>query len=83
MAKYSIIWIEGLSVLNGEKVKAITENGFSYTTRMTEALRIKKNDIPFICDYMKAKGISQSVIDNPTTFIGVNYAPKGTRFKFN
>ena len=78
MAKYSIIWIEGLSVMNGEKVKAITKNGFSYTTKMTEALRVKKTDIPFICDYMKENGISDSVINGLTTFIGVNYAPKGT-----
>jgi len=78
MAKYSIIWIEGLSVASGEKVKSLTKDGFSYTTKMTEALRIKKKGIPFICDYMKLHGISESVIENPTTFIGVNYAPKGT-----
>ena len=74
MAKYSIIWIEGLSVVNGEKVKSITKNGFEYTTKMTEALRIKKRDIDFISQHMKLNGIGETF----NTFIGVNYAPKGT-----
>ena len=80
MAKYFIIWFEGLSVASGEKIKSITSKGIEYTTKMTEALRVKQKDIPIICEYMKSKGISDSVVNGYNTFIGVNYAPKGTIF---
>ena len=76
--KYYIIWVEGFEYFNGEKVKQLTNTGFSYTTKMTEALRIKQKDIGEMMHYMKRHGIADWVIDSPNTFIPTSYAPAGT-----
>jgi hypothetical protein len=76
--KYYIIWVEGFEYLNGEKVKSLTNTGFSYTTKMTESLRIREDDITQMKAYMKRHGIADWVIESHNTFIKTNYAPKGT-----
>ena len=79
--EYYIVWIEGLGYKDGEKVKSLTDTGFSYTTKMMEALRIRQKDIPFMLDYMKRHGIADWVINSPNTFIRTNYVPKGSLLK--
>lgn len=79
--EYYIVWIEGLGYKDGEKVKSLTDTGFSYTTKMMEALRIRQKDIPFMLDYMKRHGIADWVINSPTTFIATSYVPKGSLLK--
>ena len=79
--EYYIVWIEGLGYKDGEKVKSLTDTGFSYTTKMMEALRIRQKDIPFMLDYMKRHGIADWVINSPTTFIATSYIPKGSLLK--
>jgi hypothetical protein len=79
--KYYIVWIEGFGYKDGEKVKSLTDTGFSYTTKMTEAIRIREKDIPFMLDYMKRHGIADWVINSPNTFIRTSYVPKGSLLK--
>ena len=80
--KYYIIWIEGLEYKDGEKVKALTNTGVSYTTRMMDAMRIRECDIPDMKDYMERHGIADWVINSHNTFIRTSYVPKGTLYKF-
>jgi len=74
---YFIVWIEGWDVFHGEKVKSFTNTGVDYTTKMTEAIRVKSDDIPEVKAYLKRHGFADWVI-NGNTFIGTSYAPKGT-----
>jgi len=76
--KYYIIWVEGFTYENGEKVKDLTDYGFKYTTKLTEAIRIKEDDIALIKSYMKRHGVAEFVINGNYTFIPTSYAPKGT-----
>ena len=80
--KYYIIWIEGIGYKSGEKVKALSNTSFLYTTRMTEAMRIRECDIHYMIDYMKRHGIAEFVYNSNKTFIPTNYVPKGTLHKF-
>lgn len=82
--KYFIVWIEGLECRTGEKVKALTDTGVSYTTLMTKAMRIREKDIHRMKDYMKRHGFADWVINETgsRTFIPTSYAPKGTLYKF-
>lgn len=82
-SKYYYIWIEGWCPRYGEKVKQLTDTGFSYTTKITDSLRVKADDIPAVKDYMKRHGIAQWVIDSPTTFVATSYIPKGTLLDLN
>jgi hypothetical protein len=79
--KYYIVWIEGFHYKDGEKVKSLTDTGFSYTTKMMDALRVKEKDIPFMLDYMKRHGIADWVINSPNTFIATSYVPKASLLK--
>ena len=72
--KYFIVWIEGISYFSGEKIKSFTNTGVDYTTKMTEAIRVKRDDIPEVEKYLKRHGFA--LFDR--TFIGTSYAPKGT-----
>lgn len=75
---YYIVWIEGIGSRRGDKVKALTDYGLSYTTKLTESLRVKNTDIPYMKDYLKRHGISEWVYNNPNTFVETTYVPKGT-----
>ena len=68
---YYIIWVEGLTLKRGEKVKSLTDTGVDYTTKMTEALRVKPNDLHNIKHYLGRHGITYTLHE-------VNYAPHGT-----
>ena len=78
---YCYIWVEGLSPERGEKISAVTTDGFEYTTKITESIRIRKNDLERFKRLMKSFGIADWVI-NGNTFIPTSYAPKGTLYNF-
>ena len=78
---YCYIWVEGLSPERGEKISAVTTDGFEYTTKITEATRIKRSDLERFKRLMKSFGIADWVI-NGNTFIPTSYAPKGTLYNF-
>ena len=78
---YYYIWVEGLSPERGEKISAVTTDGFEYTTKITEATRIKRNDLERFKRLMKSFGIADWVI-NGNSFIPTSYAPKGTLYNF-
>ena len=83
-AKYYIIWIEGIGSKSGEKVKSFNGDSpgdIEYTTRMMEALRIKKHQISAIKEKLERLQIADWVIDTPYTFVETSYAPKGTIYK--
>ena len=67
-----IFWIEGLSLKNGEKIKSFTDSGIEYTTLMTEAIRVKEDDLTLVESYLYRHGIKGYTVA-PTS-----YAPKGT-----
>lgn len=82
--KHYIVWIEGFEYKTGEKVKALTDTGVSYTTKMTEAMRIRECDIHYMKAYMERHGFADFVIyeTGSRTFIPTSYVPKGTLYKF-
>jgi hypothetical protein len=77
---FYIIWVEGLSVRGGEKIKRVTKDGFEYTTEMTKALRVKPEDLKNFKQMMRNRGIANWVIDNPNSFVKTHYAPKNKLF---
>lgn len=86
---YYIIWIEGLNYKTGDKIKNIGSSFeqignkerlvISYTTYMTEALRVKGSQIHEVEALLGKCGIEEQFID----FVPVNYAPSGTVLKEN
>jgi len=80
--KYYYIWVEGICPKSGEKIKRLTDTGFEYTTKITDAIRIRDCDIHYMKNYLKQHGIADFVI-NGNTFIETKYVPKGTLYKFN
>ena len=81
--KYYVVWIEGLDVKTGEKVKRLTDTGFELTTKMGDAMRIRDCDIHYMKDYMKRHGVADFVVNGNYTFIKTSYVPKGTLYKFH
>ncbi len=79
--QHYIVWIEGLEAKTGEKIKALTDTGVSYTCRMMDAMRIRQCDIHRMKDYMKRHGFAEWCI-NGNTFIKTSYVPAGTLYKF-
>lgn len=73
---YYVIWVEGLSLRSGEKVKRLTNHGYETTTKMTEALRVKSEDINDIKHYLKRHGVSDWALKS--AFSVTSYAPSGT-----
>lgn len=80
---YYVIWIEGLSVKKGEKLKTLSPFSHSYTTKMTEAMRIREYDIPVVLKILKEKNFAPFVINEQNTFIRTTYIPKGTLYGFS
>ena len=74
--KYYVVWIEGLSSLRGEKIHTLTESNHEYTTKMTEALRVRYNDRQAVKDILRSRGVADWTLEN--CMIKTNYAPKGT-----
>jgi len=77
---YLIIWVEGLTPTIGEKISKVTNEGFEYTTKMSEALRIRKEDRMEFGNLMREHGIAEWVLSAAGTFCSSSYAPKGTLF---
>ena len=61
--KYYYIWIEGISPRNGELVKSLTNYGYDVTNKITEALRVKQEDIHIFTAYLKRHGVADWVLD--------------------
>ena len=75
--QYYIVWIEGLSYKRGEKIKTIEQYGnIEYTTKMTEAMRVKEKDVTNLKAFLKRHGVSDWTLEN--AFVRVGYAPAGT-----
>lgn len=76
---YYIIWIEGFNYKTGDKVKSFDKDGsIIYTHKMTDALRIRKEDIEGMRNKLRRIGIADWAVDSPNTFVETHYAPKGT-----
>lgn len=76
--KYYYIWIEGISPRNGELLKTLTNYGYDVTNKITEALRVKEDDLSYIKDYLSRHGVADWVLGNPESYVRTNYAPSGT-----
>lgn len=81
--KYYYVWIEGFSPRNGELLGQLTSTGYDVTNKITEALRVKEQDLGAIKDYLLRHGVADWVIDNPSSFVRTNYAPAGTVLNLN
>jgi len=77
---FFIVWVEGLSPESGEKISKITDEGFEYTTKMSKALRILKEQRMEFEDLMRENGIADWVISSSGTFCPSSYAPSGTLY---
>lgn len=78
---YYYIWIEGITPQTGEKISQVTDDGFEYTTKITEAIRIKKADKERFKDVLREKGIAEWCVEG-NAFIPTSYAPTGTLYTF-
>lgn len=76
--KLYIIWIEGIDYRTGDKIKSFTDQGFEYTTKLTEAMRVKQSDLTKVRGYLKRHGIADFCLNSSTLFTRTTYAPKGT-----
>lgn len=76
--KYYYIWIEGISPRNGELLKRLTDYGYDVTNKITEALRVKEDDLNYIKHYLSRHGVADWVLENPESYVRTNYAPSGT-----
>ncbi len=75
--QYYIVWIEGFHFFRGEKIKSIDHHGnIEYTTKMTEAMRVKEKDVIKLKHFLKRHGISDWTLES--AFVRVSYAPAGT-----
>jgi len=77
---YHYVWIEGISPKRGEKLKCLTDYGYDITTRMSDAMRVKTEDLHIIKAYLKRHGVAKWVLKNYESFPMIKYAPKGTIF---
>lgn len=73
---YYIIWIEGIEYFNGEKIKSMHNKSIQYTTKMTEAMRIRKEDKEEMKSILLNMGIAKWVVEG-NSFIPTSYCPKG------
>jgi hypothetical protein len=78
--EFFVVWIEGLTPEKGEKIKTLDSFNHSYTTKMTEALRVKREDIQRVKDILRDRGVSEWALEGAGAFHKVGYAPKGTLF---
>ena len=78
--EFFVVWIEGLSPEKGEKIKTLDSFNHSYTTKMTEALRVKREDIQRVKGILRSRGVAGWALEGAGTFHKVSYAPKGTLF---
>jgi len=76
---YYVVWIEGIEPISGEKIKTLTETEHDYTTKMTEALRVKAEDLELVRRILRNSGVAEWALRN--CFHKVHYAPKNTLYK--
>jgi hypothetical protein len=76
--EYYVIWIEGLTPQRGEKILSL-KGGNTYTTRMTQAMRVLPEDRQVVKEMLRKSGVADWVLQN--CMVRTNYAPKGTIFK--
>ena len=75
MAKYYIIWVEGISWKRGEKVCYIhPKRGIQYTLKMMNAMRVKECDLATVKYDLMRQGLRLKGVD----FVSTSYAPPGT-----
>lgn len=84
--QYYIVWIEGFEYRKGEKIKSLkpytgSDSGVVYTTKLTDAMRVEKKDIPELIDELRKRGLAEWAIVSNNTFIKTTYTPKGTNYK--
>lgn len=79
--RYYYIWIEGITARYGEKVKCFKDGYIEYTTKLTEAMRIRIEDKEKMKEILREKGIAKWTVESPNTFHLTNYAPPGTLLK--
>jgi hypothetical protein len=75
--RYYILWIEGLSAKNGEKLASL--NPREYTTLNTRALRFTKRELVFVVPKLIEAGIASWVFEQISTYYPLTYVPTGTR----
>jgi hypothetical protein len=56
----------------------LTNHGYDVTNKITEALRVKEEDLGAIKHYLSRHGVANWVLDNPESFVRTSYVPKGT-----
>lgn len=78
---YYVIWVEGLSAANGEKILSINSGINEYTTKMTRAMRVLPEHLERVKSILHDRGVASWVLTNPQSFVKVHYAPKGTLYK--
>jgi hypothetical protein len=81
--KYYIVWIEGISPRNGELLGQLTDTGYDVTNKLTEALRVKEEDLGAIKHYLSRHGVADWVLENQESFVKTNYVPSGTLLDLN
>jgi hypothetical protein len=79
--EFFVVWIEGITPERGEKIKTLNYNNHTYTTKMSEALRVKREDIERVKGILRDRGVANWALEGAGTFHKVSYAPKGTLFK--
>ena len=65
-ARYYILWIEGLKP---EYLKDIYEH--TYTTKKTDAMRVRAQDLPRVREVLKEEKFSQWTINSPSTYVRI------------
>jgi len=76
--EYYVVWIEGLSPEKGEKILSL-DGGNSYTTKMTQAMRVLPEDKETVKEILRGRGVAEWALQN--CMVRTNYAPKGTIYK--
>lgn len=75
--EYYVVWIEGIDHKDGEKIKQLIPD-HSYTTSMTQAMRVLPEHREMVKEILKSRGIASWALEN--CMVRTNYAPKGTLF---
>lgn len=75
---YYYIWIEGIDCRSGEKIKSMYDRKIQYTTKITEALRIRITDKEEMKSILLNMGIAKWCVDSDNTFVRTSYAPAGS-----
>ena len=76
--EFYVVWIEGLSPQNGEKILSL-KDGNSYTTSMTQAMRVLPEDRQIVKEILRKRGVADWALQN--CMVRTNYAPAGTIYK--